>query len=265
MTALVLDPIESSTITSAADFEPEEKRKSGLKVDIENNLRFMVNEAKQNLSNTLAKAPVSAVNRERLAEEHVTPMKSVRNIAEERFRTALECESQVKAAQSSSSLQLPADTSHSHTSGLTPEHATCPPQEPSEVKHDSGYFSCLADRERDHVSRDTDKGRAGYVSSPLGSSTLDITDRSFERPKYSPIFELGDMLRSARSATDAQDRGSLLRTASFSSRPVPPESWLPSTPEEDVLMPHTFIARRGSATSTYILLGTISAQHPVFY
>ncbi|KAG2035169.1 hypothetical protein BDR03DRAFT_545098 [Suillus americanus] len=208
----------------------------------------MVNETKQNLNDTLGNAPISTIERERLSEseEHITPMKSIRDIAEEQFPIALKRESQVKAAQSSSS-QLPTDTSQSHTSGLTPnEHDTWPPKNPSEVKHDSGYFSHFANRERDHVSRDTNKGRARYINSAVGSPTLDVTDRCFERPNYPPPIELDDM---PMSAPDAPDRRSLLRTAGLSNRPVPQESWLPSTPEEDTLVPRTFtISRQGSTT-----------------
>lgn len=62
---------EPSTIPSAADFEPDEQWKSGLRYEIESKLRFMVEEAKQNLKDTLKKAPLSAVERERLTEEHL--------------------------------------------------------------------------------------------------------------------------------------------------------------------------------------------------
>ncbi|KAG2140612.1 hypothetical protein DEU56DRAFT_286352 [Suillus clintonianus] len=243
MTTLVLNSIESSTTTSAAYFEPDEKWKSGLKVDIENNLRSMVTEAKQNLNDTSTKAPVSTFERERLTE--VAPIKSIRNVAEEQFRIPLECEIKVKTAQSSSSLQSSANTSEPRTFGPTPEHATWPPQELSEVKHD---LSRLASREREHVPRDTNKGRASIA---MGSSTSDMADRGFERPKHSPsIDKLDDAPRFARSAMDAHERG-LFWPASHSSRPVLPESWLPSTPEEDTPMSHTFtnIARRGSAAS----------------
>ncbi|KAG1884468.1 hypothetical protein F4604DRAFT_207978 [Suillus subluteus] len=205
------------------------------------------------VNDTLGNAPISTVKRERLSEseEYITPMKSIRDIAEEQLPIALKRESQVKAAQfSSSSLQLPTDTSQSHSSGLTPnEHDTWPPQKPSEVKRDSGYLSRFANRERDHMSRDTNDGRARYINSAVVSPTLDVTDRGFERPKHPSPIELDDMPRFARSAPDAPDRRSLLRTAGLSNRPVPPESWLPSTPEEDSLVPHIFtISRRGSTT-----------------
>ncbi|KIK40678.1 hypothetical protein CY34DRAFT_255974 [Suillus luteus UH-Slu-Lm8-n1] len=193
----------------------------------------MVNETKQKPIVTLANPLIRTAQRNRLSEEHVTPMKSIHNIAEEQFPIALKRTSQL------------------HTSGLTLEHATWRPQKPSDVKHDSGYLSRFANRERDHVSRETDKGRARHISDAGGSSTLDITGKGFERPKHSPFIELDDVPRSARSATDALDRRTLLHTASLSNRPVLPETWLPSTPEEDATIPHIFtISRQGSTTST---------------
>ncbi|KAG1793597.1 uncharacterized protein HD556DRAFT_1237603, partial [Suillus plorans] len=92
MATLVLVPVESSTITPAADREPDKKWKSGLKVDIENNLCSMVNEVKQTLNDT--NTLTSTVERERLSQEHITPMKSIRNIAEEQFPVVLRHESQ---------------------------------------------------------------------------------------------------------------------------------------------------------------------------
>ncbi|KAG1762846.1 hypothetical protein EDD22DRAFT_540247 [Suillus occidentalis] len=208
----------------------------------------MVNETKQNPIVTLANPLIRTAQRNRLSEEQVTPMKNIHNIAEEQFPIALK------------------RTSQPHTSGLTLEHATWRPQKPSEVKHDSGYLSRFANRERDHVSRDTDKDRARHISKAGGSSTLDITGRGFERPKHSPFIELDDVPRSARSATDALDRRTLLRTESLSNKPVLPETWLPSTPEEDATMPHIFtISRRRSTTSTSSDRVTVSVQHPVFY
>ncbi|OAX40458.1 hypothetical protein K503DRAFT_768562 [Rhizopogon vinicolor AM-OR11-026] len=296
MATLFPNPTESSTIPSAADFEPDEQWKSRLKVDIENNLRSMVNEAKQSLQDTLKKAPVSAVERERLAEEHLATMKNIRNLAEEQFRIALERERQErrwaagqtldqewsesmikeqqaildkiererkdKAAQSSSSSSQPtAGTSESHTSGRPAERATWTPQELPGGEHEVDYFPRLANRETndDHVlPRDTGKARAGSVSSGVGSykppSTLDTTDRDFERPKPSPtIDELEDMPRSVRLAMDVPDsirRGGLRRKASLSTRQIP-EFWVPSiTPEEDAQMSRTFsMARRGSTAS----------------
>lgn len=242
MATLALIPVESSTITPAADREPDKKWKSGLKFDIEKNLCSMVNEVKQNLNDTSPNALTSTVERERLSQEHVTPMKSIRNIAEEQFPVVLRRESQVNAARSSSSLQLPAHTSQSYSSDFIPEHDTWPPQKPSEV-------SRFANRERDNLSGDTDKDQARYISSAMGSSTLNITGRSFERPKHLSFIELDDMFRSTHSATDARDRRSFLRTANLSNRSVLPG--LPSTPEEDALMPHIFtMSRRGSTTST---------------
>lgn len=60
-------------------------------------------------------------------------MKGTRIMAEEQFPIAEKRESQVKVAQSSSSLQLPTDISQPHTSGLTLklEHDTWPSQKPS--------------------------------------------------------------------------------------------------------------------------------------
>lgn len=120
-------------------------------------------------------------------------MKGTRIMAEEQFPIAEKRESQVKVAQSSSSLQLPTDISQPHTSGLTLklEHDTWPSQKPSEVKP-----------------------------------------------------------RSVCSATDALDKQTLLHTTSLSNRPVLPESWFPSTPEEGALASHIFtISQRGSTTS----------------
>ncbi|KAG1850306.1 hypothetical protein C8R48DRAFT_543061, partial [Suillus tomentosus] len=72
----------------------DKKWKSGLKVDIEKSLRSMVNEVKQNLNDTSSNALTSTVERERLSQEHVTPVKSIRNIAEEQFPVVLQRESQ---------------------------------------------------------------------------------------------------------------------------------------------------------------------------
>lgn len=302
MATLFSNPTESSTIlSSAADFEPDEQWKKRLRDNIEDNLRSMVNEAKQNLQDTLKKAPVSASEREKLTEDHLATMKNIRNLAEEQFRIALERERQErrwasgqtldqewsesmikeqqaildkiererkdKAAQSSSSSSQPtAGTSELPISGRPAERAPWTPQEPIGGEHEVDYFPRLANREAndDHVLlRDTGKARAGSVSSGVGSykppSTLDTTDRNFERPTSSPIIdELEDMPRYARSATDAPDsirRGGLLRKMSLSTRQIP-EFWVPSiTPEEDKQMSRTFsIARRGStasATSSY--------------
>ncbi|KAG1744267.1 hypothetical protein EDB19DRAFT_1632877 [Suillus lakei] len=298
MTTLFQTTTESSTNQSAADFEPDEQWKSRLKVNIESNLRSMVDEAKQNLNDTLKRAPVSAVERERLSEEHLATMKNIRNLAEEQFRIALERERQErrwaagqvldqewsdtmieeqkaimqqiererkdKAAHPSSSSSQPiADPSISRSS-RSPERVWTP-QEHTESEHEADYFPRLNNREleEDHVSppRDIGKARAGSVGSGIGSykppSTLDTTDRGFERPKPSPtIDELDDMPRStpSRSATDAHDsirRGSLRRKASISTRQLP-EFWLPSiTPEQDAQMSRTFsMARRGSTAST---------------
>ncbi|KAG1831073.1 hypothetical protein EV424DRAFT_216817 [Suillus variegatus] len=296
MTTLFQTTTESPTNQSAADFEPDEQWKSRLKVDIENNLRSMVDEAKQNLHDTLKRAPVSALDRERLTEEHLATMKNIRNLAEEQFRIALERERQErrwaagqaldqewsdtmikeqqaildkiererkdKAAHPSSSSQPIADPSISRSS-RSPERVWTP-HEQAELEHEADYFPRLPSREfeEDHVPppRDTGKARAGSVSSSgVGSykppSTLDTTDRGFERPKPSPtIDELDDMPRSARSPTDAQDsirRGSLRRKTSISTRQLP-EFWHPSiTPEQDAQMSRTFsIARRGSTAST---------------
>ncbi|KAG1778033.1 hypothetical protein EV702DRAFT_968581, partial [Suillus placidus] len=85
---------EPPAIQSPADVEPDEQWKNRLKVDIENNLRSMVDEARQNLYDTLKKAPVSAVERERLTEEYLATMKNIRNLAEEQFRIALRRERQ---------------------------------------------------------------------------------------------------------------------------------------------------------------------------
>jgi hypothetical protein len=209
MATLFPSPTEPSTISSAVDFEPDEQWKSRLKVDIENNLRSMVNEAKQSLQDTLKKAPVSAIERERLTEEHVATMKNIRNLAEEQFRIALERERQErrwaagqtldqewsesmikeqqaildkiererkdKVAQSASSSSQPtAGTSESHTSGSRPtEHAAWTPQEPTGGEHEVDYFAArLANRSPgdDYVPpRDTGKARAGSVSSGVGS------------------------------------------------------------------------------------------------
>ncbi|KAG2752831.1 hypothetical protein P692DRAFT_20690837, partial [Suillus brevipes Sb2] len=72
--------------TPAADCEPD---KSGLKVPIENNLRSMVNETKQNPNITLANPLIRTAQRNWLSEEQVIPMKSIHNIAEEQFPIAL--------------------------------------------------------------------------------------------------------------------------------------------------------------------------------
>ncbi|KAG1735621.1 uncharacterized protein EDB91DRAFT_1056204 [Suillus paluster] len=106
MATLVLNPTDPSTIPSATDLEPDERWKSRLKVDIENNLRSMVDEATQNLNNTLTKAAVSAVERERLTEEHLVTMKSIRNIAQEQFRIALEHGRQERRYAASQTLDL---------------------------------------------------------------------------------------------------------------------------------------------------------------
>lgn len=291
MTTLFQSTAEPSP---AADFEPDEQWKSRLKVDIESNLRSMVDEAKQNLQDTLKRAPVTALERERLTEEHLATMKNIRNLAEEQFRIALERERQERRwaagqvldqewsdtmikeqqaildkiererkdkAASSSSVQPIPDPSLTRSS-RSPERVWTP-HEHTEHEHEADYFPRLTSRdvEEDHVPppRDTGKARAGSVSSGVGSykppSTLDTTDRGFERPKPSPtIDELDDMPRSVRSAADAQDsirRGSLRRKASISTRQLP-EFWHPSiTPEQDAQMSRTFsMARRGSTAST---------------
>ncbi|KAG1867298.1 hypothetical protein DFJ58DRAFT_640008, partial [Suillus subalutaceus] len=78
------------------DCEPNKKWKSGLEVGIENDLCSMVNETKQNLNDTFGNGPISTVERERLSEseEYITPMKSIRDIAEEQLPIALKRESQ---------------------------------------------------------------------------------------------------------------------------------------------------------------------------
>ncbi|KAG2032414.1 hypothetical protein BDR03DRAFT_970088 [Suillus americanus] len=299
MTTLFQSTTESPTNPSAADFEPDEQWKNRLKLNIENNLRSMVDEAKQNLHDTLKRAPVSALERERLTEEHLATMKNIRILAEEQFRIALERERQERrwaagqvldqgwsdsmakeqqaildkiererkdkdkdkaAAHPSSSSQPIADPSISRSSRSRSPERVWTPHERTELEHEADYFHSR-EFEEDHVPppRDTGKARAVSVSSVVGSykhpSTLDTTDRSFERPKLSPtIDEVDDMPRSARSPTDAQDsirRGSLRRKASISTRQLP-EFWLPSiTPEQDAQMSRTYsLARRGSTAST---------------
>ncbi|KAG0697066.1 hypothetical protein DFH29DRAFT_167084 [Suillus ampliporus] len=220
MATLFSTPTESSSIPSAADFEPDEQWKTRLQVDIENNLRSMVDEAKHNLLDTLKKAPVNAIERERLSDEHLATMTSIRNLAEEQFRIALErerrerrwaagqtldwewSESMIqeqrdildkiererkdKAALSSCSsrLQPTAGTSESHASGHTLEHPTWTLQEPMEIVHEAGYFPRLEPRDNHVLPRDTGKGRAGSVlESYKPPSTLDITDRDFDCSK----------------------------------------------------------------------------------
>ncbi|KAG1735597.1 uncharacterized protein EDB91DRAFT_555570 [Suillus paluster] len=242
MATLFQTPTESST---PADFEPDEQWKSRLKLDIENNLRSMVDEAKQNLHDTLKKAPVSAAERERLGDEHLATMKNIRNLAEEQFRIALERERQERRWIAGQTLdqgwsesiieeqkmilkriererkdkdkdKAPRPSSSSSSSfhpipgasdSRSPERAIRTPHENTEFEHEADYFPT----EDDHVPpRDTGKARAGSVSSVVGSykppPTLDTTDRAFERPKPSPIIdESDDMPRAPRSATDAQD------------------------------------------------------------
>jgi len=292
MTTLFQSTSESPTNPSTADFEPDEQWKSRLKVDIENNLRSMVDEAKQNLHDTLKRAPVSAIERERLTEEHLATMKNIRILAEEQFRIALERERQERRwaagqvldqewsdtmakeqqaildkiererkdkATVHPSSQPIADPSISRSSRSRSPERIWTPHEHAEIEHEADYFH-RREFEEDHVPppRDTGKARAGSVSSVVGSykppSTLDTTDRGFERPKPSPtIDEVDDMPRSARSPTDAQDsirRGSLRRKASISTRALP-EFWVPTiTPEQDAQMSRTFsLARRGSTAS----------------
>ncbi|KAG1811896.1 uncharacterized protein BJ212DRAFT_499284 [Suillus subaureus] len=289
--APIQNPTGSSTNQSAADFEPDEQWKSQLKVDIESNLRSMVDEAKQNLHDTLKKAPVSIVERKRLTEEHLTTMKNICNLAEGQFRISLERERQVRRWAAGQVLdQEWSDTMRKEQQAILDNiernhkdkatHSSQPIADPSisrsnrppervwtEHEHEAGYFPRLSSREfeEDHVPppRNTGKARAGSVSSAVGSyklpSTLDTTDGGFERPKPSPtIDELDDIPRSAHSATDVQDSircGSPCHKASISTG-QPPEIWRPSiTPEQDAQMSRTFsIARRGStasATSSY--------------
>ncbi|OJA17641.1 hypothetical protein AZE42_10856 [Rhizopogon vesiculosus] len=73
----------SSAFLPLCGLDVAPKPRSRLKVNIGDKLHHMVNAAKQNPNDTLKRKPVSTVERERLAKEH---------LAEEQFRIALEHE-----------------------------------------------------------------------------------------------------------------------------------------------------------------------------
>ena len=76
------------------DLEPDDEWKQALKVNIEAGLRSMVDEAKQKLNDELAKGIIGPEERERLTADHITTLKTIRQLAEEQFRIALERERQ---------------------------------------------------------------------------------------------------------------------------------------------------------------------------
>ncbi|RDB27545.1 hypothetical protein Hypma_003819 [Hypsizygus marmoreus] len=84
----------SSQKRDELDVEPDKAWKDALKQEIEDGLKSMVQDAKKNLSDELAKAPVSVEERERLTAEYHQAMSNIRAIATEAFRDQLERERQ---------------------------------------------------------------------------------------------------------------------------------------------------------------------------
>ncbi|KAF8423494.1 hypothetical protein L210DRAFT_3333047, partial [Boletus edulis BED1] len=94
MATLVQNPSQSPSATLPPDLEPDDEWKQILKVNIEAGLRSMVDEAKQKLTDELAKGIIRAEERDRLTADHLATLKTIRQLAEEQFRIALERERQ---------------------------------------------------------------------------------------------------------------------------------------------------------------------------
>ncbi|KAF8434852.1 hypothetical protein L210DRAFT_3314455, partial [Boletus edulis BED1] len=94
MATLVQNPSQPPSATLPPDLEPDDEWKQILKVNIEAGLRSMVDEAKQKLTDELAKGIIRAEERDRLTADHLATLKTIRQLAEEQFRIALERERQ---------------------------------------------------------------------------------------------------------------------------------------------------------------------------
>jgi hypothetical protein len=203
----------------------------------------MISEAKQNLQDTLKKAQVSAIERERLIEEHRATMKNILDLAEEQFQIALERERQERRWAAGQTLdqewsesmikeqqgildtmerernkkvvqfffasQPTAGASGSRTYGLPVERAIRISQEPTEGEQQANYFSRLANREAYDVhilAGDTSKACARLTSGrtrPHKPLSTYTTDRDFERSKPSPAID--ERKDIPRSARSATD------------------------------------------------------------
>jgi hypothetical protein len=94
MATLMQNSSQPSSAPLPPDLEPDDEWKQTLKVNIEAGLRSMVDEAKQKLNDELAKGIIGAEERERLTADHLATLKTIRQLAEEQFRIALERERQ---------------------------------------------------------------------------------------------------------------------------------------------------------------------------
>ncbi|KAG8216521.1 hypothetical protein J3R82DRAFT_6637 [Butyriboletus roseoflavus] len=94
MATLMQNSSQPATSPLPPDLEPDDEWKQSLKVNIEAGLRSMVDEAKQKLNDELAKGIIGAEERERLTADHLATLKTIRQLAEEQFRIALERERQ---------------------------------------------------------------------------------------------------------------------------------------------------------------------------
>ncbi|KAF9455964.1 hypothetical protein BDZ94DRAFT_1276863 [Collybia nuda] len=86
--------ISSSTKPHELDIEPDEQWKTNLRTRIEEGLKSMVQDAKDNMAAELRRAPVGAEERERLTQEYTDAMTNIRKLAAEAFQTELERERQ---------------------------------------------------------------------------------------------------------------------------------------------------------------------------
>ena len=94
MATLIQNSSQPPSAPLPPDLEPDDEWKQTLKLNIEAGLRSMFDEAKQKLNNELAKGIIGAEERERLMADHLATLKTIRQLAEEQFRIALERERQ---------------------------------------------------------------------------------------------------------------------------------------------------------------------------
>lgn len=94
MATLMQNSSQPASAPLPPDLEPDDEWKQALKMNIEEGLRSMFDEAKQKLNDELAKGIIGAEERERLTADHLATLKTIRQLAEEQFRIALERERQ---------------------------------------------------------------------------------------------------------------------------------------------------------------------------
>ncbi|KAL4264702.1 hypothetical protein AB1N83_005378 [Pleurotus pulmonarius] len=90
----LLQPRRPRAAAPESDVEPSEEWKRNMRHRIEDGLRDMVYDAKNNYESKVKQKPMSSLLREQLAQEHQAAMAEIRKLAQEQFQVELERERQ---------------------------------------------------------------------------------------------------------------------------------------------------------------------------